>query len=989
MSPGPKAVAPSVNAWSAEYLDQQYQAWKADPQSVTPDLQSFFQGFDLAISRPTGSVGSSGGGSASTGDTRFAVGVHALIDAYRTLGHIAAKTDPFGRFPAPPQALTLASHNLSDADLSRSIGPTSTPLPPRATLRELVDLLNRTYCGPIGIQLSHISNPEERRWVLERCEKNSGRIDLSRGQKAHILERLLQAEVFERFLQNRYPGEKRFSLEGGETLIVLLDHMIEAAAELGAQELVLGMAHRGRLNVLRNIMGKTLEQIFTEFEDAWASLVQGGGDVKYHRGYSSTRQLSSGKAVKLVMASNPSHLESVNGVVLGRTRAKQRLASDTRERSKIIPLLIHGDAAVIGQGIVAEAFNLSQLEGYRVGGCLHVVINNLIGFTTGPEDSRSCRYCTDLALMLECPIFHVNGEDPEAVAACAQIAVEYRQKFKKDVFVDLVCYRKYGHNEQDEASFTQPRLTGLIQKKQIEATLKQYASQLFAQGVINETDLQAIQDRLTRALDEAQKAAKTTPYDPTIDPGGWRWTGMGGKYTFDPVKTGVSLDAIKEVCGALSKVPEGFNLNPKLTQLLANRAALTKPDAPISYADAESLAYGTLLLEGCPVRISGQDARRGTFSHRHAVLRDTVTEDRYIPLNNMRVVSENPDDAGKPGHDGRPTQAKLCVYDSPLSEAAVLAFDYGYSLADPNMLVCWEAQFGDFANGAQIIIDQYLVNAEAKWERWSGLVMLLPHGYEGAGPEHSSARLERFLQLAGEDNIQVVYPSTAAQCFHMLRRQVKAPFRKPLIVMTPKSMLRIPTSTVGELLTGSFRTLLDDPAFESAKGDRSKVSRVVWCSGKLYHELAARRDALGRKDLALVRVEQFYPFDVAEARRIRSLYPKAREHVWAQEEPRNKGGYFFVADQFRSNDALGVELMYVGRPTMAASSVGSKKADKKQQESILTAAVGPLPTTGEPKGKDTNGAAAAPVLSKSNGTHGSPSSKPSLSKAASKNVKSR
>lgn len=963
------AIQPAVNAWSAEYLDAQYRAFKEDPSSLEPDLVAFFQGFDLAASRGPSTGSSAGGGGAGEiagGDLRFHLGVHTLVQAYRTLGHIAAKTDPFDRAAPAVRELTLAFHGLTESDLNRSVRTDVAGLPAGATLTQLVAALERSYCGPIGSQFAHITDGEQRAWLQERCERNQGKIELPRGLRAHILERLTQAEQFERFLQNRYPGEKRFSLEGAESVIVLLDRMIEEASNLGVREMVLGMAHRGRLNVLRNIMGKTLEQIFTEFEDAWAGLVQGGGDVKYHRGYSGEKTLGNGKKIKLVMASNPSHLESVNGVVLGRCRAKQRLANDTQDRASVAPLLIHGDAALIGQGMVTEALNMSQLDGYTVGGALHVVINNLIGFTTGPEDARSTRYCTDVALPIESPVFHVNGEDPEAVAVAGAIAVEFRQKFKKDVFVDVVCYRKYGHNEQDEASFTQPHLTALIQKKNKEAALMRYAAKLREEGVITDTDLAEINDRLTRSLDEAQKSAKASPKLPNIEPGGWRWAGVNsaedkdGKvipmaYSFDPVPTGVNEETLREICRALGTIPDGFHLNPKLTDLLAKRSALPTTGA-ISYADAESIAYGSLLLEGYGVRISGQDARRGTFSHRHAVLRDTVNEERYIPLNHMRVLSENPDEAGKPNakSNGKPTQAKLCVYDSPLSEAAVMAFDYGYSLADPHMLVCWEAQFGDFVNGAQIIIDQYLTSAEAKWERWSGLTLLLPHGYEGAGPEHSSARLERFLQSCAEENIQVVYPSTAAQCFHMFRRQIKAKARKPLIVMTPKSMLRIPTSDFKELTTGHFRNLIDDPAFEvGANGakplDRTKVTKVIWCTGKIYHELDKRRTELGLKDVAIVRIEQLYPFDAKLAKKIMSLYPKAAKaakagggggHVWAQEEPRNMGAYIFIADQFRTSPELGVELAYVGRPAMAAPAVGSKKMDKKQQESVLTGAIG-------------------------------------------------
>ena len=941
MSASPRAVPPSINSWSAEYLEAQYLAYKADQDAVPADMLSFFQGFDLATAR--GVVTTAAG---PLGETlKFQAAVAELIEAYRSLGHLAAKLDPFGREPARPAALTLAYHGLKDSDLDRSVDVGTLPSAAGNTLRQIVAFLERTYCSSIGIQSAHLTNAEERAWLLQRFEQDAGRIPLNRGDKAHILERLVRAEQFERFLQKRYQGEKRFSIEGGESLIPLLDHLIEAGAALGVEEMVLGMAHRGRLNVLNTILGKSYEQIFTEFEDSYTAL--GGGDVKYHRGYSGERPLRSGKSVHLAMASNPSHLESVDPVVAGRCRAKQRLRGDF-ERRRVVPVLIHGDAAIIGQGVVAETLNLSQLEGYTTGGTIHVVVNNLVGFTTGPQDSRSSRYCTDVALMIESPVLHVNGEDPDAVVACAQFAAEYRQKFKKDVLIDLYCYRKYGHNEQDEASFTQPIYTRLVQDAP--GVLRRYSAQLESEGVLTQTDLDAISARLASDLEAAQAAAKKKPFDPTIDPGSKKWAGFKGEFTFDPVNTGVKQELIDEVCASLGRVPEGFNVNPKLTKLLTDRAALPKSKGTtgVSYADAESLAFGTLLLEGTAVRLSGQDCRRGTFSHRHAVLRDFQTEAMYTPLNAMRSIAETPDQVGKPGADGRPMQAKFCVYDSPLSEAAVMGFDYGYSLADPNMLIMWEGQFGDFVNGAQTIIDQYLASAETKWERWSGLVLLLPHGYEGAGPEHSSARMERFLQLCGDNNMLVVYPSTAAQCFHMLRRQIKAKYRKPLVVMTPKSMLRTPTSDIADLTAGSFQHLLDDPAFVSGKHDAKKVSRVLLCTGKIYHELAARREATGRFDTAIVRVEQLYPFDSALCKKILSRYPTGAKKFWVQEEPRNMGAFLYIADVLR--ELLDLHVTYIGRATSATPAVGSKTKHKYEQESILAEAVAPLAKDGTKPG---------------------------------------
>ncbi|HED52623.1 MAG TPA: 2-oxoglutarate dehydrogenase E1 component, partial [Phycisphaerales bacterium] len=580
----------------------------------------------------------------------------------------------------------------------------------------------------------------------------------------------------------------------------------------------------------------------------------------------------------------------------------------------------------------------------------HVVVNNNIGFTTKPEDSRTATYCTDIAKSIGAPVLHVNGEDPEAVVTVAKLAAEYRQRYRKDIFIDMWCYRKYGHNEQDEQSFTQPVLAKLIKQKK--SVMNVYAEQMRQEGIISEHDHSLLQKRINETFDTAQQIARTSPKDPTIDPGSERWAGFEHGYSFVPADTSVSQQHLKDVCKALGTVPEGFKVNRKLKQLLESRSKLWD-GGKISYADGEILAYGTLLEEGHAVRLSGQDSRRGTFSSRHAVLYDAETGEPYTPLNNICEMGIFGTDKapGTLDETGRRRQAKFCVYDSPLSEASVLAFDYGYSLADPNMLVCWEAQFGDFVNGAQAIIDQFVASAQVKWERWSGLVMLLPHGYEGAGPEHSSARMERFLQLAGNTNIQVIHPSTGAQIFHALRRQVKRSFRKPLIVMTPKSLLRVPTSDVSELTSGRFREMIDDPMFDQLGGDRSKVRRVVLCCGKIYHELAARRDELGLKDLAILRFEQLYPFHSEMAREMLARYPKDAEYCWVQEEPRNMGAYLFMADTLR--EQLGMDsLHYIGRDTSASPAAGSKKKDRAQQESVITDAIGAKASADKVQGKD-------------------------------------
>jgi 2-oxoglutarate dehydrogenase E1 component len=939
MSNGPRAVPSSVNGWNAAFLDDAYARYREDPQSVSADVRAFFRGFEL---------GGSGQGSGSGGDpnVEFHAKVDDLVFAYRDMGHLAAKLDPFGRPSETVACLQLDEYGLSQSDLSREVNSERLGMPGANTLGDVIERLERTYCSSIGAEIMHVPSREERAWLTERCERDGGHIRFERGRRVHILRQLLQAEMFEKFLGRRYPGDKRFSLEGSETLIPLMNGVLEHFSEHGVEELVIGMAHRGRLNVLNNVLGKSYEQIFTEFEDTWEEdYTQGGGDVKYHRGYSGERQFPNGRSLHVALSSNPSHLEAVGPVVQGRTRAKQRHRGD-KQRGLVAPVVIHGDAAVIGQGVVAETLNFSQLEGYGTGGTIHVVVNNLIGFTTSPRDGRSSRYCTDVGKMVGAPVLHVNGEDPEACVMAALIAVEYRQTFKKDVFIDLHCYRRFGHNEQDEASFTQPVLYGLIKKKK--SVLSEYAAYLRGENVITDDDMEQIRDQLDSALERAQEAAKENPYDPTIDPGSARWVGMTHKYSFEETSTGVSMDTLKEVCKALGSVPESFKVHRKLKNLLKSRKELPE-SGEVSYADAESLAYGTLLLEGVPVRLSGQDSRRGTFSHRHAVLVDSETAESYTPLNHMRAVGEPRTglEPLQPGPDGRLAQAKFCVYDSPLSEFSVMGFEYGYALSDPNMLVIWEAQFGDFVNGAQVIIDQFLTSAELKWDRWCGLVLLLPHGYEGQGPEHSSARLERFLKACADDNIEVCYPTTGAQTFHMLRRQVRRPFRKPLVVMTPKSLIRTPTSRIEELTRGRFMEMLDDPMFQGDKpeGDRGAVKQLILCSGKLYWELAKRREQVGRKDVAIVRIEQLYPFHTKLLNDVMSAYPNVERVCWAQEEPRNMGAFHFVADRLRTELRACLpdgEVHYIGRQASASPATGSKRRHKVEQERILTDAIGPL-----------------------------------------------
>ncbi len=906
-SVGVRANRPGVNAWNAEYLEAQFEQFRKDPASIPDDLRSFFQGFEL---------GRAGAGSATGQDGGAGRGVESLLAAYREAGHLGATIDPFGRTRARPARLSLGAHGLTDADLGRPA--------PGGTLRDTIASLERAYCSSIGVEFAHITEDAERRWFQERFEGNAW--DPSPAQRREILAQLTAIEKFEYFLGKRFQGKKRFSLEGGESLIPFLKGITARAGELGTREIILGMAHRGRVAVLRHYLGKDLQKLFTEFKDSWIEDGNRGGDVKYHRGYSGEQALGDGSSVHLSMLNNPSHLESVNGVVMGKCRAKQDLTGDT-ERRRVVSLLIHGDAAISGQGVVAECLNMAKLEGYDVGGTLHVVINNLVGFTTDPEDSRSTDYCTDIAKMIGAPVLHVNGDDPEAVVRAARLAAEYRHEFRKDVFVDIVCFRRYGHNEQDEPAYTQPQLYALV--RQHPGTPQTYRRSLIDAGVISVADAEAMGQAELDELDKAYEQAAARPVDPVPPPGLGQWQGITGEYTFDSPATAVDAKVIAEACAAMGRAPAGFNVHPKLRALLDGRAKLPQ-HGRVAHADAEMLAFATLLLEGTSVRLAGQDSRRGTFTQRHAVLRDEQTGERYVPINHVR-----------PNQPGR-----LEVWDSPLSEFSVMGFEYGYSRANPRCLVLWEAQFGDFCNGAQVLIDQYLAASESKWNRWAGLVLLLPHGYEGQGPEHSSARVERFLQLGAERNMEIAYPSTGAQMFHLLRRQAKRNFRKPLVVLTPKKHLRIETSTMAELSTGAFRHAIDDTV--EPKG----VSSVVYCSGKIYHELAERRQAIGRKDVAIVRLEQLYPFHAELVRGIDARYPRGARRVYCQEEPRNAGAYLYVADRFR--EELRAELSYIGRAASATPATASERVHALQQEAILAEAVGPL--SSKPGAGPANGA---------------------------------
>ena len=903
-----------ANRWNLELIEANHQRWSDDPSSVDATWQAFFEGYELAQAGPT-SGSEPASGAARPNEAQAAV--TRLIDAYREVGHYLADLDPLGLAP-PGDAgglLDPAYHGLREDDLDRTFYSQLFD-PPHASLRDLLAVLRETYSRTVGVEYMHIRNNEIRSWLRDRMESTRNRPQLDLRQKRRIILKLNAAELFETFLHTHYVGAKRFSLEGGETLIPLLDAIIERSAKHGVKEIVLGMPHRGRLNVLANTLDKPYGLIFGEFEDNQPETFAGDGDVKYHLGFSADHETADGQTVHLSLTPNPSHLEAVNPVVEGRMRAKQGRFADN-DRRLGVPILIHGDAAFAGQGLVAETLNLSQLKGYRTGGTVHIVVNNQIGFTTSPVDSRSTRYCTDVAKMIEVPIFHVNGEDPEAVVMVAEMALDFREAFERDVVIDLVCYRRHGHNEGDEPAFTQPLMYEKIRARQTIRAL--YTERLIELGELSaeeaDTIAETFKDKMQAVYDEVHDHAPKLSPPPGF---GGQWKGFTPQYSFAPVETGVPAEVIRSITEQTSAIPADFHANPKIERQLAARPKTIESGTGIDWGFAEMLAFGSLMLEGTPVRLSGQDSRRGTFSHRHAVLIDGTNGQDYTPLNAL---------AGR--------KAELSVYDSLLSEAAVLGFDYGYSLDDPKVLILWEAQFGDFANGAQVIIDQFIASAESKWGRSSGLVMLLPHGYEGQGPEHSSARLERFLQLCAEDNIQVAYPTTPAQYFHLLRRQVRRNFRKPLIVMTPKSLLRAKqaVSSVAEFTDGRFFDVIDD----SVAPD--KVKRVVVCSGKVYYNLVAQREAAKKtKEVAIIRLEQLYPWPADALKAALGRYKQAREWVWCQEESQNMGAWSFAAPRLR--DLLRQEFQYVGRDASASPATGSHTIHDREQDELVKAAIG-------------------------------------------------
>ncbi|MGA2721021.1 MAG: multifunctional oxoglutarate decarboxylase/oxoglutarate dehydrogenase thiamine pyrophosphate-binding subunit/dihydrolipoyllysine-residue succinyltransferase subunit [Bryobacteraceae bacterium] len=867
--------------------------------------------------------------SARTPEIAKEAAIMQMINAYRVRGHLIADLDPLGAEPSYHPELDPETYGLTIWDLDRefltgSLGEAIGESGPKpvATLREILETLRQTYCGKVGCEYMNIQVPEQKRWLQRRMEPEANNWPLGRETRLRILRSLIAAEEFEHFLHSRFVGQKRFALEGGETALAILEEILERAAANSVHEIVVGMAHRGRLNILANVVGKDVRQIFSEFEgEIDPASTQGSGDVKYHLGASGIRRMESGREIVISVSPNPSHLEAVDPVVEGIVRPKQDRLGDTR-RERVIPVLVHGDAAFAGQGVVAETLNLSQLDGYSTGGTVHLIIDNQIGFTTLPDESRSTPYSTDVARGVQAPIFHVNGDDPEAAIRVAEIAFDYRQQFKKDVVIDMICYRRHGHNEADDPSYTQPILYRKIKEHPSVATL--YTERLVREGVIAAEECRAMHQAAAQKLSEAYDAAqeRAEHYElqelsavPSEEIG-----------AFCP-RTAVNQQVLERVIRGMTNFPESFHLHPKLRGFVERRREVIEKGGPIDWAFAEALAFGTLALEGTAVRLSGQDSGRGTFSQRHLAFYDSETGQRYIPLQHIS-----------------PGQGRFEVFDSSLSEYAVLGFEFGYSVADPLTLAVWEAQFGDFANGAQIMIDQFISCCEQKWGQPSGLVMLLPHGYEGQGPEHSSARIERYLTLCAENNMQVANCTTPAQYFHLLRRQMygghdRRGTRKPLIIFTPKSLLRHPraVSTPHDFSTGGFMEMLaDNPA------DASRITRVVCCSGKVYWDLAAAREERQADHVALVRVEQLYPFAADQARDILARYPPTAEVVWAQEEPRNMGPWRFMREWIEPLlEDTRRELRYVGRPESASPAGGSGKRHQQEQAEIVNDALTP------------------------------------------------
>jgi len=928
---------------NAEFLDSLYEQYLREPASVEPQWRNYFASLGPAAggerahapvraalaARAASAVVS--GSPASGADARQAA-VSRLIQVWINRGHLVARIDPLELSLRPrPRVLDLDYFGLTPADLDAEFytGSRIEAVPLRMKLRDILAQLEYVYGGTVGAEFAHVSDSDERLWLQDQFQEGRLKGSFSAEERRNILWQLTAAEGLERYLHTKYVGQKRFSLEGADAFIPLLDDLIQNSGVAGIEEVVIGMAHRGRLNVLVNLLGKSPAALFSEFEGVYdPSRLKGSGDVKYHKGFSADLRTPNGN-VHTVLAFNPSHLEVVDPVVEGSVRARQERRGDVRAE-RVLPLLVHGDASFAGQGVVMETLQLSQARGFFTGGTVHVIINNQVGFTTSePQDARSTMYASDVAKMLEVPIFHVNADDPEAVVFVERLALKYRLRFRKDVVIDLVCYRRHGHNEADEPAATQPVMYRKIREHPTARRL--YANQLIAAGILTEAEVQAMYEQYRTGLDEGRPQARAS-------------LGMiGNKYTVDwsaytqvdfteRVMTGVELPRLRALGERATSYPANFTLHPRVAQLISNRRKMLAGELPLDWGCAETLAYASLVEDGFGVRLTGQDSGRGTFFHRHAVLHDQNTDAVWIPLQHITEP-----------------QPRVQVIDSVLSEEAVMGFEYGYATTDPDSLVAWEGQYGDFANGAQVIIDQFISSGEAKWERFCGLALLLPHGYEGAGPEHSSARLERFLQLCAENNMQVCVPSTPAQMFHLLRRQMRQSFRKPLIVMTPKSLLRheLSVSALEELTRGSFARLIGEADDIPAKD----VRRVVFCSGKVYFDLLRARRKEERRDVALARIEQLYPFPNEEYQAILGRYPQARELVWCQEEPQNQGAWYQIRHRLQELASARREVLYAGRAPAAAPATGIGKIHELEQQALVAAAL--HATTTEDSARDT------------------------------------
>ncbi len=930
-------VEPGPNSLSLGFIEQLYADYLRDATSVSADWRRYFKSMSNGNGPPASarlgpsfrpaSVFNPPGRSQPTRTTgvpelemaQLQDRLDQLVRAYRVRGHMVANIDPLGMPRAHMPELDPEHYGFSEADMDRPFSTYTIHGEDVLTLRRILERLRNTYCRSIAVQFMHIDELGVRQWLQDRMEGTENRLTLSKQEQLRILTRLTDATIFEEFIQKRFTGAKSFSLEGAESLIPLLDLTIEKAGDQGIREIVLGMAHRGRLNVLANIMGKSAQEIFREFADIDPKLHLGRGDVKYHLGYSSDWLTMARHRVHLSLCFNPSHLEFVSPVAIGRVRAKQDRIGDA-QREQILTLLIHGDAAFAGEGIVQETFNLSQLEGYKTGGTVHVVVNNQIGFVTSPSEGRSSFYATDVAKMLQIPIFHVNGEDPEAVASVVRLAMDFRHEFKRDIVIDMYCYRRRGHNEGDEPSFTHPVLYRAIEKRK--SVRDSYLERLLGLGEITREEAERIAQEQTRQLDEELSAARSDDFvaRPYAHPGVWKGYVGGRDAEVPDVETTIDRSRLGELLEVQTRVPADFHPHPKIERLLEARREMARGTKPLDWAAGEALALASLAEAGYRIRLSGQDSTRGTFSQRHAVLHDYNDGHRYMPLAHVAKG-----------------QAPVEIVNSPLSEAAVLGFEYGYSLDTPNGLVLWEAQFGDFVNAAQVIIDQFIASAETKWRRLSGLVLLLPHGFEGMGPEHSSARLERFLALAAESNMQIIDPTTPAQYFHALRRQVLRPWRKPLVIMTPKSLLRHPkaVSSLDECSAGHFEKVIPDTV-----EDRPNVEGVLLCSGKLYYELEKEREDLGRQDVAIVRLEQLYPPPMGPLQHALERYRDGTPVYWVQEEPENMGAWRYLLARFGGElfDRLPFSGIY--RRASPSPATGSASSHKMEQKELLMQAFG-------------------------------------------------